>query len=220
MIKLNYISKIHNIKQQNQFIALNNINLEIQQNSCTILKGISGSGKSTLLSIISGMSKPTSGDVIIQDEFIAKLPDIHLSNFRKEHMGVVFQSFNLFEELSVYENLFASLIISKEKNYELKIDKILAKLGILKKKYQLVYNLSGGEKQRVAIARALINDPDILLFDEPTSSLDHQNSLNFIEIIKLLKKESKTIIIATHDPIFNDLDFINEIIHINEGKIV
>jgi len=222
MIVLKNIDKIYNQNQPNQFYALKNISLEILPNQLVVFKGVSGSGKSTLLSIISANLKPTNGIVKIDNEYIVKLPDSFLSDFRLHHIGFVFQSFNLFEHLTVYDNILVSLLPMKfdYKTNNQKITKILAQLKIEHKLSQKVSLLSGGEKQRVAIARALVNDPKIILCDEPTSSLDRKNSYNFINILKELKALGKTIVIATHDNIFDDLDIVDKTIYLEDGSIV
>ena len=186
-----------------------------------ILKGVSGSGKSTLLSILGALSKPSSGDVIINNDSIAKLPDLHSSLFRAKNLGFIFQSYNLFNELNVEENISIPLVPLgfSQKEINQKVQTALNLANIEHKKDETVSNLSGGEKQRTAIARALVNNPDIILCDEPTANLDNANSLKFIEVIKKLKELNKTIIIATHDPIFDNLDFVDNTINIKDGCI-
>lgn len=221
MIKITNLNKIFNENTKKEFHALKNINLEIKTSSCVILKGISGSGKSTLLSIIGTLLKPTSGEIKIDEDSIAKLPDLHASNFRAKRLGFIFQSYNLFNELSVKDNIAITLIPLgfTQKQINKMVLKAMNLANIEHKKDELVYNLSGGEKQRCAIARALVNNPDIILCDEPTANLDHDNSINFIESLRELKKLNKTIIVATHDPIFEKLDFVDEIINIKNGII-
>jgi len=222
MIKVNKLNKVFNQNTKKEFHALKNINIQIQTSSCVILKGVSGSGKSTLLSILGTLSKPSSGDIIVDDDSIAKLPDLHASLYRAKNLGFIFQSYNLFNELNVFENVSIPLIplgfTQKQINEKVKIALNLA--NIEHKKNETVSNLSGGEKQRVAIARALVNNPDIILCDEPTANLDTNNSLKFIEVMRKLKTLKKTIIIATHDPIFDNLDFVNDIINIKNGEIL
>ncbi|MFW2442932.1 ABC transporter ATP-binding protein, partial [Aliarcobacter butzleri] len=156
-----------------------------------------------------------------ENESIAKLPDFHASNFRARKIGFIFQSFNLFNELSVKDNISLPLIPLgfSQKQIDEKVISTLKLANILHKKDELVSNLSGGEKQRCAIARALVNDCEIILCDEPTANLDYENSKNFIEILKELKELKKTIIIATHDPIFDNLDFVDSEILIKNGQI-
>lgn len=221
MVKIKNLNKIYNENKANQFIALKDISLDINRNELVILKGISGSGKSTLLSIIASYMKPTNGFIEVNNELIAKLPDQHISNFRLNNIGYIFQSFNLFENLTVHQNITASLIPLglKQNIIDVKVDNVLNLINISHKKEQIVSSLSGGEKQRVAIARALVNQPEIILCDEPTASLDHSNGLIFIDIVKELKRLGKTIIISTHDPIFDDLEIVDKVILIENGEI-
>jgi len=221
MIKVNNLNKVFNQNTKKEFYALKNINIKIQTSSCVILKGVSGSGKSTLLSILGALSKPSSGDIIINDDSIAKLPDLHSSAFRSSNLGFIFQSYNLFNELNIEENISIPLVPLgfTQKEINKKVDVALKLANIEHKKDETVSNLSGGEKQRTAIARALVNNPDIILCDEPTANLDNENSLKFIEVMRKLKKLNKTIIIATHDPIFDKLDFVDNTINIKDGKI-
>ncbi|MDK2041737.1 ABC transporter ATP-binding protein [Aliarcobacter butzleri] len=221
MIKIKNLNKIFYENTNKEFYALKDINLNIKKSSCVVLKGVSGSGKSTLLSLIATLQKPTSGEIVVENESIAKLPDFHASNFRARKIGFIFQSFNLFNELSVKDNISLPLIPLgfSQKQIDEKVINTLKLSNILHKKDELVSNLSGGEKQRCAIARALINDCEIILCDEPTANLDYENSKNFIEILKELKELKKTIIIATHDPIFDNLDFVDFEILIKNGQI-
>ena len=221
MIKITKLNKIFNENTKKEFHALKDINIEIKTSSCVILKGVSGSGKSTLLSIIGTLLKPTSGDIKIDDESIAKLPDLHASNFRAKKLGFIFQSYNLFNELNMKDNVSIPLIPLgySQKRIDDMSKTALTLANIEHKKDELIYNLSGGEKQRCAIARALVNNPDIILCDEPTANLDHDNSMKFIESLREFKKLNKTIIVATHDPIFEELDFVDEIINIKNGMI-
>ncbi|WP_323589304.1 ABC transporter ATP-binding protein [Aliarcobacter butzleri] len=221
MIKIKNLNKIFYENTNKEFYALKDINLNIKKSSCVVLKGVSGSGKSTLLSLIATLQKPTSGEIVVEDESIAKLPDFHASNFRARKIGFIFQSFNLFNELSVKDNISLPLIPLgfSQKQIDEKVINTLKLANILHKKDELVSNLSGGEKQRCAITRALVNDCEIILCDEPTANLDYENSKNFIEILKELKELKKTIIIATHDPIFDNLDFVDSEILIKNGQI-
>ena len=215
------VSKSFTHASQEMFHALQNITLTIEDAQCVVLSGISGSGKSTLLSIIGAIMRPTSGSVEIDGNNIVSLSDYHLSHYRNKTIGYVTQSFHLFESLSVRDNLLAPLVINDLSSSEIEnmIENALKKANILHKADKKVSTLSGGEKQRCLIARALVNDPSIILCDEPTASLDKKNSLEFIEIIRALKALGKTIIIATHDPLFEQLDFVDKFYKMNEGKI-
>jgi len=222
MIKLKELTLTYNIEKENEFKALKNINLQINSHELVILKGVSGSGKSTLLSLIAALIKPTSGEIKVDNKLIAKLPDVHASKFRSQDIGFIFQSFNLFENLTVYENIALPLVPLKlsQKEIDTKVNRALELANISHKKTQSVKNLSGGEKQRTAIARALVNNPKIILCDEPTANLDKANSLAFIEVLKELKSLDKTIVIATHDPLFESLEFVDRVIFIENGEIL
>ncbi len=206
----------------NDVTVLEDINLNICKGECVVLQGVSGSGKTTLLSLIAGLDKPSSGKVLIENEPISKLPDLFASELRAKKIGMIFQHFNLFEHLSVNENVTIPLIPSGMKITEIheKVDVALHLANIIHKKENLASRLSGGEKQRTAIARALVANPDIILCDEPTANLDRKNSLLFIDILKELHSMGKTIVIATHDPLFDELDFKSTLVPMVDGKIV
>lgn len=221
-IRVSNVDKIYNSTKENAFYALKQVSFEIEAGEIVILKGVSGSGKSTLLSLIGGLSKPSSGDIIVDGEAIAKLPDRLASLYRHERVGFIFQSFNLLNGLNVYQNVMAPLMLSEwsASQREEKIDRALQIANIAHKKKQKVSDLSGGEKQRCAIARALVMDPPIILADEPTANLDTHNSLMFIEILKTFKAMGKTLLIATHDVLFEKSDVIDRCIRMKDGEIV
>jgi putative ABC transport system ATP-binding protein len=206
--------------QYKDFTALKDINLDIKKGELVVLKGISGSGKSSLLALLGAFNHPTSGDIKIDNKSIVKLPDIYSSQVRNKYIGFVFQSFNLIDGLNVYDNVLAPLVLSKQKIKKQKVIDAMILANIEHKQNDKIYNLSGGEKQRVAIARAIVNDPNIILADEPTANLDKDNSLAFIDILRKFKDLGKTVIIATHDSLFDNLDFVDQYINIQNGKIV
>jgi len=221
-IVIKNLSKLYNPNKPNAFYALKNINLEVADGEIVILKGVSGSGKSTLLSIIGALGKPSEGEILVNEQNIAKLPDIMSSAYRHKEIGFIFQSFNLLESLSVYQNILAPLALtslSKEQMNE-KINTAMSIANIAHKQDQIVASLSGGEKQRCAIARALVMDPSIILADEPTANLDRENSLLFIEILKKFKALHKTVIIATHDVLFDELECIDRQVHMQDGELL
>lgn len=222
MIKMQSITKKYDLLDATQMVALNDVNLEIKEGSLVVIRGASGSGKSTLLSLIAGLSKPTSGEVIIDEKKISKLSDDFASLYRRENIGFIFQKYNLLPNLSVQENIITPLIPSNPSKEELeaKLQHAMKLFHIEHKKDVIVKNLSGGEQQRVAIARANINAPKIILADEPTANLDATLSLHFIEILKELKSLNKTIIVATHDPLFFGLDIVDEEIEMKNGQII
>ena len=206
----------------NEVPVLEDINLTIRQGECVILKGVSGSGKTTLLSLIAGLDKPSAGKVLIEGEPISKLPDHFASELRAKKIGMIFQHFNLFEHLSVRENVTLPLIPSglNMKEIHKKVDNAMKLANIVHKQDIIASRLSGGEKQRTAIARALVADPNIILCDEPTANLDRDNSLSFIQMLESLHDMGKTIVIATHDPLFDDLGFESTIVPMFDGKII
>ena len=221
MIKLENITKIYEINKNNKIMALQNINITFKEGQLVVLKGASGSGKSTVLSLLAALSKPTTGEVIVDNNRISKLPDNFAALYRRENIGFIFQKYNLIPTLSVQENILLPLVPTNpdEKETIIKLNKVMEKFNISHKKDAIVRNLSGGEQQRVAIARAHINDPKIIIADEPTANLDEKLSLHFIEILRELKQSNKTIIIATHDPLFFNLDFVDKIVEMRNGKI-
>lgn len=221
MIKIEKLSKSF-YHEKNETLILKEINLHIQKGECVILKGVSGSGKTTLLSLIAGLDKPSRGKIFIEGEAISKLPDLFVSKLRAKKIGMVFQHFNLFEHLSVKENVTIPLIPSGLKMQEIdkKVEEALALANISHKKALIASRLSGGEKQRTAIARALVAEPQMILCDEPTANLDRENSLLFIGIIEALHQMGKTIVIATHDPLFESLKFQNRTVPMVDGQIV
>jgi len=208
--------------ENNEVPVLKDINLTIHQGECVILKGVSGSGKTTLLSMIAGLDKPRAGKVLIEGEPISKLPDLFASELRAKNIGMIFQHFNLFEHLSVSENVTLPLIPSGLKMNEIheKVEKALKLANIFHKQNITASRLSGGEKQRTAIARALVGNPNIILCDEPTANLDRENSLLFIKMLEELHHMGKTIVIATHDPLFDKLGFESTTVPMVDGKII
>ena len=217
MIKLQHVSKIYG----KDIVALDDINLSFNEGELVILKGVSGSGKSTILSLIAGLLKPTSGDVLVDNKHISKLPDHFCSQYRRDNIGFIFQKYNLIPTLSVKDNILLPLVPLNldEDDLYAKLEAVTQMFSIEHKKEIIVKNLSGGEQQRTAIARANVNNPKIILADEPTANLDEKLSKEFIQILKELKSLKKTIIVATHDPLFFDLDFVDRIVEIHNGKL-
>ena len=205
-----------------EFHALKNISLSVKEGEFCILKGVSGSGKSTLLSVMGALLKPTSGKLEVFSSPISKMPDFHASTFRREHLGFIFQNFNLFDEFTVLENVQTALVPTNAPvaHMQTRALALLSMVNLEKKKDTTARNLSGGEKQRCAIARALINNPKLILADEPTANLDRKNSENVIEILTKLNSEGTTVLVATHDEIFEQMVPNLKVIHIKEGAVV
>ncbi|WP_149714793.1 ABC transporter ATP-binding protein [Campylobacter concisus] len=222
MINIRGVSLVYNQNKQNEFCALKNINLDINDGELVILKGISGSGKSTLLSLIALLQKPTSGEILIDGTNIAKLPDAFCSELRHKRLGLIFQNFNLIEGLSVYENLLAPFALTnfKANVRDEMIKKALSLANIAHKKDENVSNLSGGERQRCAVARALSMDANIILADEPTANLDRQNARAFLGLLESFKALKKSVIVATHDSIFDELSITDRVVSLQNGEIV
>lgn len=205
-------------KDQAVVLALDGVDLDIKEGEFIAIVGSSGSGKSTLLHMLGGLDKPTEGDVIVRDKKLAELTDEELTIFRRRNIGFVFQSYNLVPVLNVYENILLPLKldgISIDMEY---IHKIIDKLKIEDKLYQMPGTLSGGQQQRTAIARALVTKPAIILADEPTGNLDSRNSLEVINLLKMSSYEfNQTVAVVTHDEVVAQM--ADRIIRIEDGKI-
>lgn len=221
MIQTKNLSKIYNEGKSNECRALDNVNLEIKDGEFVAIMGKSGSGKSTLMHLIAGVDYPTSGQVEIDGKEINKLSEKQLSQFRNKEVGIIMQQFFLIEECSVIENVRMPLDFSKEKikDKDERAVKLICQMGLKDYVKKKVRELSGGEKQRVAIARALVNDPEILLADEPTGSLDSENSDNIMQLMQRInKKFNKTIIVITHEK--DIAKYCDRLIVLSDGKII
>jgi len=221
MIVLNGVSKIFNQGKQNQFVSLQDISITIPPRQVTVLKGPSGSGKTTLLSIIGGMSRPTSGRVTMNEREVTSLPERFLSALRRETFGFIFQQFNLINGISILENVMLPAYPNGERHTLLKARalELLVMFGLEARAATRVELLSGGEVQRVAIARALINNPEVIIADEPTAHLDSKLSVELMAIMERLKTDGKTIIMASHDPLVYDAGVVDNIVEIRDGRI-
>lgn len=215
MIEVKNLTKIFNAGLPNEFCALKDINLHVKKGEISLLSGVSGSGKSTLLALIAGLYKPTNGEVLIEDTSISKLPENFASRFRREHIGIVFQNFNLIPTLNVLENVLLPTLPDK-KDYKQKAMELLKRFNMESKCATLAKNLSGGEQQRVSIARALINSPKLILADEPSANLDKALSEKLLEFFSDINKEGITILISTHDPLFLEWDKITSVYEVKK----
>lgn len=221
MIELINIRKKY-VSGEFSFDALKGINLTIKKNDYIALMGTSGSGKSTLMNILGALDTPTSGEYILYNKPIHLLDNNKISEFRNKEIGFIFQSFNLLPKLSVLDNVILPLIYTKEeftqKEREQKAIKVLNKVGLGDKLTNKPNELSGGQRQRVAIARALINNPKILLADEPTGNLDSKTSYEIMQLFDDLHNSGQTIILVTHE---NDIaKFAKKIITLKDGLII
>lgn len=219
LIDLKYVTKEYKSGEET-IRAVNYISLEIEESSFITLMGESGSGKSTLLTMLGGLNKPTQGNIVIDQIDIYKLSPNTLADFRREYIGFVFQAFQLIPYLTVIENVMLPLSTNGySKKEQLKLaNGILEKVHLNDKLNRLINDLSGGEQQRVAIARALINDPMILLTDEPTGNLDSKTSEEIMNIFSELNKAGKTIIMVTHNSDFQKYAVRN--IKLSDGKLL
>jgi putative ABC transport system ATP-binding protein len=197
------------------------VNLTIAQNRVTVLKGPSGSGKTTLLSVIGCMSRPSAGRVHLNGREITSLPERFLTDIRRKTFGFIFQQPNLIKGISVLENVMLPAYPLGEKRSQLKKKAMqgLADLNIAGKSASKVEWLSGGEAQRASIVRALINDPAIIIADEPTAHLDTTLSYRFMEIIEKFKAEGKTVIITSHDPLVYEAAIVDRVVNLRDGRI-
>ncbi len=219
------VLKVNNLKKYygnntNITKALNNISFTVNDNEFLAIMGASGSGKTTLLNTISTIDTVTSGNIIINGVDITNLSEEELSNFRKENLGFVFQDFNLLDTLTIKENIALSLIINKED--KTKIDDLVLdiskKLSISDILNKYPYEVSGGQKQRCACARALINNPKLILADEPTGALDSRNARVLLETFKEMNEElNSTILMVTHDAF--SASFARRVLFIKDGEI-
>ncbi len=222
MIRLNQVRKVFNADKPNEFVALEGVTLSISALGVTVLKGPSGSGKTTLLSILGCMARPTSGRIMIGDREITSLPERFLTEIRRRTFGFIFQKSNLIGGVTVLENIMLPAYPEGERFSSLKARAwgLLNLFNMTAKSKSNVEWLSGGETQRVAIARALINDPEIIIADEPTAHLDSKLSLEFMEIMRGLKENGKTIIMASHDPIVYESDMVDLVVEMRDGKVI
>lgn len=221
ILSLEKVEKIFYPGKPNEIIALHELTLDIVSGQTTILAGPSGSGKTTLLSLLGLMSRPSSGRITMLGKETTLLGEHLRTLFRRRHVGFIFQHFQLIMDLRVRENL--DLVLYQEgaplKTIRRKRLELLERFNLSDKAEAKTAVLSGGEKQRLAIARALMNDPEILLVDEPTAHLDTALSREVIALFLELKAEGKTFVIASHDPIFLGGDLPDRILHLRDGNV-
>ncbi len=219
MIKLEKIEKLY-IGTNIPVHALKEINLTIDRNEFIAIMGPSGSGKSTLINIIGCLDRPSSGIYYLDNQNVSIMNNTSLARFRNKKLGFVFQNFNLLNRLSVLENIELPLLycgMNKKDRHE-SVLKLLHKLELINRINHYPTELSGGQKQRVAIARALVNQPQIILADEPTGSLDSRMGEEILEIFTMLHREGTTIILVTHD--LDVAKYASRIIYFRDGNIV
>lgn len=220
LLKINNLSKEYALGG-NLVKALDDINLEITRGEFICILGKSGSGKSTLMHLIGLLDRPTKGEIFYEGTCINDMSDDDLAKLRCQKIGFVFQSFNLLGRTSALENVLLPSIYSKRGSVAVKKDRaveLLNRVGLQDRMQNTPAQLSGGQQQRVAIARALINDPDIVLADEPTGNLDSKSGAEVLKILTELHNEGKTVIIVTHDDAISQVT--KRILRISDGKLV
>lgn len=218
LIKLEKINKIYKTPEEEVY-ALRDVSMEINNGDFVIIRGESGSGKSTLLNILGAIDSPTSGLYHFGDTCVSSMNDVKQSEFRRKNIGFVFQDYMLIQKQSVIYNVMVPALFGEDslKECRRKAREALAKVGMSKFEKRKAYSLSGGQKQRVAIARALINNPSVILADEPTGALDSENSMQLFNVFKKLNDEGVTIVFVTHS---NELKLERETgLYIKDGVV-
>ena len=220
ILSIRNISKFYTLDGKHQEQALRNINLQIADGKITAIYGPSGCGKTSLLNIISGLDRQYEGDLEFKGESLRDLSEIELTQFRKDKIGFVFQNFNLIPHQSVLDNVKLPLYVKDLSDREMTMiaKEQLSNLGMEPFVAKNVKQLSGGQKQRVAIARALVNQPDMIVADEPTGSLDSQSQGMVLEVFKKLAQTGKTVLIVTHNP--EVAEYADVIIKMKDGEVV
>jgi putative ABC transport system ATP-binding protein len=220
IIKTNQLSKVY-LTGRIQVEALHNINLAVAPGAFVAVTGASGSGKSTLLNLLGGLDRPTSGAIEVKGKKISEMNREELALYRRFGVGMIFQSFNLIPSRTALENVELPMIFANtaKKDRKLRADTMLGRVGLLPRRRHRPAELSGGEQQRVAIARALINDPQILLADEPTGNLDSRTSREILELLAdLNQRQGLTVVLVSHE-VALAREFSGEIIELRDGRL-
>ena len=205
---------------ENEVKILKNINLSIKKGDFTSIMGPSGSGKSTLLYLLGGLDNVSSGDIKIFGQSIVNMKDNDMSILRRQKLGFIFQFYNLLPDLSIYQNVLMPIILDKKKikDYKDKAEELLEIVGLKDKMDYTPRQLSGGQQQRVAIARSLINDPEIILADEPIGNLDSKTGIEVLELLKKINEaRKKTIVMVTHS--LESTEYSNRTIYLKDGEV-
>ncbi len=220
VISVKDLYKIYRVGD-NKVRALNGVSFTIEKGEFCAIVGTSGSGKSTLLNMLAGLEKPTKGEIVIAGEHMENKNENQLVKFRREHIGFIFQSFNLLSAMNAIENVAMPLTfqgMSKEKRLK-KAEEVLELVGLSKHKNHKPTQMSGGQQQRVGIARALVVKPEIIFADEPTGNLDSKTSAEVMSLIKkIIREQNQTLVMVTHDD--HLASFADRIFRISDGKII
>jgi putative ABC transport system ATP-binding protein len=219
MIETKNLRKIYTTEDV-ETTALNKVNLKVKDGEFVAIMGPSGCGKSTLLNILGLLDNPTDGEYYFLDNEVSKYSEKQRANLRKENIGFVFQSFNLIDELTVYENVELPLLYLKMASSERKkkVNEVLERMQLIPRKGHFPQQLSGGQQQRVAVARAIVGGPKLILADEPTGNLDSAHGEEVMTLVTQLHEAGTTIIMVTHSPAY--AEYAQRVIHLFDGHIV
>ncbi|QNL50919.1 ABC transporter ATP-binding protein [Olivibacter sp. SDN3] len=219
MIKITDLQKFYRTEEV-ETVALNNLSIEVEKGEFVAVMGPSGCGKSTLLNIVGLLDDLDEGSYLFNDIEVAKFNERKRSDLRKHNIGFVFQSFNLIDELTVFENIELPLIYTKVPSAERKkrVEEVLEKVQIMHRRNHFPQQLSGGQQQRVAVARAVVNNPKLILADEPTGNLDSNNGNEVMQLLTELNEQGTTIVMVTHSE--HDARYSDRIIRMLDGQVV
>ena len=220
ILQVNNLKKIYTTRfGGNQVEALKNVSFDVTAGEYIAIMGESGSGKTTLLNLLAALDRPTAGTVVLEGNDIFKIKETEIATFRRDHLGFVFQEFNLLDIFSVEENIYLPLVLAGRKQAEMRpiLDPIATKLGITEILAKYPYEISGGQKQRVAVARALIAHPDLILADEPTGALDSKATDELLRLFSAINQDGQTILMVTHS--VKAASHANRVLFIKDGEV-
>ena len=219
MISLRQVTKSFSNGDE-EVIALNNVSLDIKQNEFVAIMGTSGSGKSTLMNVLGCLDTPTQGDYLLNTQNISQLNDDTLSSIRNRYIGFIFQTFHLLPKLDVIDNITLPLRYTdiSQSEIQTRADALIERVGLSHRKHHKPYEMSGGQRQRVAIARALINQPSVILADEPTGNLDSKTSEEIMKLLTELHQQGQTIVMVTHEA--EIAQYAQRVIRMKDGQII
>ena len=220
LLEINHLEKVFRTRFSKEVTrALQDVDFKVDENEFIAIMGESGSGKTTLLNILATLERPTNGSVILNGEDITKIKESQLAEFRLNNLGFVFQDFNLLDTLSVKDNIFLPLVLSRMDYQEMesRLATLAPKLHIEDLLEKRPFELSGGQKQRIAIARSLITDPQLLLADEPTAALDYRNSEDILSLFEDINNDGQTLLMVTHSA--NAASHAKRVLFIKDGRI-
>ena len=220
LLEVSNLEKIYKTRlSDNKVVALDNVNFSVEEGEYIAIMGESGSGKTTLLNLLALLDRPTNGNIVLEGKDLSTISDSQISKFRRDHLGFVFQDFNLLDTLTLKENILLPLILAEEnaETFEKRVEDVARPLRIDQLLNKYPYEVSGGQKQRCAVARALITNPKLLLADEPTGALDSNSSRELMEIFGQLNDRGQTVIMVTHST--QAAAEAKRVLFIKDGKI-